>query len=289
MAEQDILRAAASVQTANAWVLVLVLVGLAVAAGLGWYLALKRREMLRKIAAENGLRFYKEDPFGLPSRYGGTQLCSRGHSRKAGNVIAGEVPEGDLVYFDYQYTTGSGKNRQTHRFGACALHTGLRFSKMIVRREGIFDKVKSFFGFDDVDLDHSEFNRRYYVDCDDKRFAYDVLSQRMIHWIMERPELTFELGWDYVIFYCSGTAKREKIEVLIERARRFPALLPDYLKEDRALGTAPRPPAGANQTGAGPAGTSTGGRQERGGSGSGLSFDGITPRRRKRSSRRGGP
>jgi len=235
------------------------LIVIAAAAVLGALAAHRRKKALRQLAAEKRLRFSGRDPFNLPNVYGRTRLCSTGHSRKAKNVIYGALGAHEVRYFDFRYTTGSGKNSHTHHFGACALHTDCHFTPLIVRREGLFDKVAGFFGFDDVDLDHAEFNRRFYVGCSDKKFAYDVLSQRAMQFFLDRERLSMEMRWNYLIFYRSGTPRVPEVARLIEDAAAFADLLPNYLKKQRAMH--PAPAAG------------TGGKAR----GSGYTFKGIEP------------
>ena len=61
---------------------------------------------------------------------------------------------------------------------------------LLIRPEGIFDKIKSVIGFDDIDFESAEFSRKFYVKSTDKRFAYDVLHPRMMEFLLaEMPPL----------------------------------------------------------------------------------------------------
>ena len=206
----------------------------------------KRRQALRALARAKGLRLYERDPFGLPTLYGDTHLCGEGHSKKASNVIAGDFAGGSVRYFDYKYTTGSGKNSHTYHKSACAFHTGYYFTRIEVRPENVLDKVAGFFGFDDVDLDHAEFNRKFYVGCSDKKYAYDILTQRVMQFFLDRPGITLEMGWDYLLFHYDGTIKVAGVAALIDGAEAFMALVPNYLKKDRQAPGTGRPTPGAS-------------------------------------------
>ena len=225
----------------------------------------KRKKALQAFALRKGLAFAGHDPFDLPNVYGQAKLCSTGRSRKATNVIHGDMGDGEVRYFDYRYTTGSGKNRTTHSFGACAFHIDCHLTPLVVRREGLFDKVAGFFGFDDVDLDHGEFNRRFYVGCSDKKFAYDVLSQRAMQFFLDRQWLSMEMCWNYILFYRSGTPKVPEVERLIEDAAAFAEALPNYLTKERAM----RPARGSAASTRGSAGGDAGD--------GGNTFDGLEP------------
>lgn len=232
---------------------------------LGLLASHKRKKALHALAVRKGLAFAAHDAFNLPNVYGQTKLCSTGHSRKAKNVIYGDMGEGEVRYFDYRYTTGSGRNSHTYHFGACAFHIDCHLAALVVRREGLFDKVAGFFGFDDIDLDHGEFNRRFYVSCSDKKFAYDVLSQRAMQFFLDRRWLSMEMRWNYLVFYRSGRPKVAEVERLIEDAAAFAEALPNYLKEERAMHSARGSGAPAGRGAAADAGES------------GYTFDGIEP------------
>ena len=78
-----------------------------------WLAEKRRREEMAKLASSNGLEFSVNDPYDLPNYLAGIATFNRGHSRKAYNVIHGPWHGREVIAFDYQYTTGSGKNRTT--------------------------------------------------------------------------------------------------------------------------------------------------------------------------------
>ncbi len=250
--------------------LILVLAAVGGAAIVGLIMAHKRQQALRELAVSKGMKFARHDPFQLPNVFGQTKLCSVGRSRKARNVIFGPCSEGDLRYFDYKYTIRSGKHSHTYRFGACGVQTDCHFKPMIVRREGLFDKVAGFFGFDDVDLDHGEFNRRFYVHCEDKKFAYDVLTQRAMQFFLDRRWLSMEIRWNYILFYRQGTPKVHDVSRLLDDAQTFVKMLPDYFKDDRAMRQQRGPDSRRHQV--------PSSRRE------GVRFEGIEPERREKRS-----
>ncbi len=78
---------------------------------LSWIQAAKRRKALIDLAHRMGLTFAANDYVGVLTRYGNTNFCARGHAHKVSNIIFGRFRDGDVCAFDYQYTTGSGKNQ----------------------------------------------------------------------------------------------------------------------------------------------------------------------------------
>jgi hypothetical protein len=67
---------------------------------------------------------------------------------------------------------------------------------LLIRREGIFDKIAGVLGFDDIDFESSEFSRKFCVKSGDKRFAYDVIDPRMMEFLLasDPPTIDIERG-----------------------------------------------------------------------------------------------
>ena len=220
-------------------VLLILLVIAVVIAAMVWssIAARKRREALARIAGELKLRYYENDPFGLPSVYSGSALCNQGHSREAYNVVAGAIGCGEARYFDYKYKTTvhtkNGTREVTHYRSGCGFHSPYRFKGLVVRPESFFDKAAGFLGFEDIDLDFAEFNKAFYVSSDDKKFAYDVLTQKAMEFFLARRGIAMETGSGYLLFYYGGgTLSVEEVKPLIRTSAEFCELLPEYLKED---------------------------------------------------------
>ena len=92
-------------------VAILVVFGVAVS----MYYEKKRREALEKVAAELGLEFF---PQGIPGLLDTTRtyaLFKEGGGHTVANTIRGLTDDVELTIFDLTYTTGSGKNSNTHR------------------------------------------------------------------------------------------------------------------------------------------------------------------------------
>ena len=56
---------------------------------------------------------------------------------------------------------------------------------LLIRREGLFDKIVSAFGKNDIDFESAEFSRKYFVKCDSRKFAYDIIHPRMMEFLLE--------------------------------------------------------------------------------------------------------
>ncbi len=178
--------------------LVLVAAYLAHAAG-------KRRAAeISALASRLSWRFegtsFADDPHFAP--FG---VFSKGHSRSAFNTLRGSIEiDGQrwtVQAGDYQYKTTShnGKHTTTHTHTlsyAIVETPHLGAPDLFIRREGIFDRVAGFMGFDDIDFESVEFSERYHVKSGDKRFAYAVLDPRMMEFLLDvdPPTIEFRRG-----------------------------------------------------------------------------------------------
>jgi len=172
---------------------------------LAWLAEKKRREALAALAGRLSWRFDPARDRDHDEHYAHFEIFRRGHGRAAYNTLTGDlqvngrpcpVKMGDFVY---KVTRHSGKSRRTttYRFSYVILH--LPFANvpdLLIRREGMFDKLAGAFGFDDIDFESAEFSRRFHVKSPDKKFAYDVIHVRMMEFLLagEAAAIDIERG-----------------------------------------------------------------------------------------------
>ena len=157
-----------------------------------WYLqtvaAARRRKHMSEVAARHGLSFSAKDPFHMPATLP-LAFFDRGHSRKVSNVMYGRTNEGrDLRAFDYEYTTGSGKNRRVYHFSCGLISTGAAWPQLTLGPEGFFDRVMDVIGGADIQFESEEFNREWEVRSSDPRFASALIDPEMMLFLMEKAE-----------------------------------------------------------------------------------------------------
>ncbi|MFC1573966.1 hypothetical protein ACFL30_02150 [Candidatus Latescibacterota bacterium] len=167
------------------------------------YYARKRTEALQAVAASLGLSFTKmaSDSF-LPSlsRF---HLFSQGRSRKVSNVISGSANEIDLTVFDYQYTTGAGKNSRTRGQTVVLLRSDfLRLPHFSLRPENLFHKIGKAFGYKDIDFDsHPAFSKEYLLRSEDEQACRDVFTKDVLRYYDKHQGLSTEGDGDSLLFY----------------------------------------------------------------------------------------
>ena len=198
--------------------------------------ARQRREAMARLAKELSFEYYPDDPWNLEDKYAMFELFGRGHSRRASNVICGDVDGRAVVAFDYQYTTGSGKNQSTHSCQALVMGLPILAAGLRMRSENLFDRVASWVGYEDINFESDEFSRRYHVACDDRRFAYDILHARLIEYLLacgQAPDLEMK-GPLMVLFDSQGDAAN--VRRLLAIGREIVASIPDYVRSARGIG-----------------------------------------------------
>jgi len=200
--------------------------------GLAAYQAHLRRKMWEEIAQRYGFRFHHGDPKRILRSEPGFSLFDQGHSKKVERTLEGTWKGRPLLVFDYRYRTGSGKNQQTHTLTAVMAWLPLRAAAHLkIRPEHFGDWLVSAFGFEDIDFEYGEFNRRFHVTCDDKRFAYDICHSGMIEFLMTDDGHCWELLDDRLLFYSRQwkTFDPQEFERALALLDGFLERLPGYL------------------------------------------------------------
>jgi len=185
--------------------IVVAALAIAVVVYLSYRAAKRRREALAALAGELGWRFDPSRDRSHDDEYAHFEIFRRGHSRAAYNTLTGDLEiyrrtcPAKMGDFTYKISTSSGKSRRTHTYRFSYLIVHLPFAgvpDLLIRREGMFDKLAGAFGFDDIDFESAEFSKRFYVKSPDKRFAYDVIHPRMMEFLLggDPPTVDIEAG-----------------------------------------------------------------------------------------------
>jgi hypothetical protein len=186
------------------WLIVAFVAVALAAAGVSYYLKAKRRQAFAAFARSFGLSYSSDDPFGVvhwPFR-----LFARGDGRGAENVVWGPWQGQDVVAYDYWYyevtTDSKGRRHRTYyRFCCAHVDVSAAFPVLELRPEGFFSRLADLVGLDDIDFELEDFNRRWNVKAEDRRFAYELIDARMIRWLVELKGVSFEVSGSRVLAY----------------------------------------------------------------------------------------
>ena len=215
-----------------------VLLVLAVAGLVGWLVwraEQQRRARYLAFAADRGWSYTPRDD-SWTRRFDGDPF-GRGSSRRATHVLRGSYAGRDAVAFHYRYVTrshnGQQQTTQTHRFTVVALALPARVPSLELTGENVLTRLGSALGLADVELESEDFNRRYRVRTDDRRFAYDVLTPRTMEHLLARPTVNLRLCGADAVLWERGLAPPEELP---DRLAVLAGLLdgvPSYVWSDR--------------------------------------------------------
>jgi len=170
------------------------------------YQAARRRAELSAWAARHGWHWSAGRDSSFDNRYAFFSCLTKGDNRFAENIIEGVDRDRPFRAFDYHYethSTDSKGRRQTHHhhFSAVILTTDGPLKPLSIREETWLDKVGEFFGLDDIDFESAEFSRAFHVKSPDRRWAFDVLNQRTMEFLLAAPRFAIEFGGVFAIVY----------------------------------------------------------------------------------------
>ena len=168
------------------------------------FAAAQRRKRLAAWARSRGFEFapYRDGDF--PYRHSWFECFKKGDSRYADNVAQGRIGNHQVCAFDYHYTTGSGKSQSTHRFSGVVVTTNLPLKPLWIRSETIFDRVAGLVGMEPIQLESAEFNKEFHVTSPDRRWAFDVLPQSTMEFLLDSPKFTLEFQLCQILAYRDG-------------------------------------------------------------------------------------
>jgi hypothetical protein len=219
----------------------MLIIGVVAAVLLFSYFASEQRRKELSSAGERLGLFFAPDADGAHMSYIEFYPFGRGQGQRCTNLLHGQ--RGELVWeiFDYKYTTGSGKNRQTHNYGIAAARVPMLFRHLQIRPEGWFDKIVAMVGIDDINFESEEFSRRYHVSCDVRKFAYDIIHPQMIEFLLGCPAMHWQIRHDVILIHKGGRFSAHDLERVVEMVEGFFTRIPQYVRQDVAhAGPGPR-------------------------------------------------
>lgn len=220
---------------------ILGIAAVAVFAWLGHKASQKRQAELRALAARLGCDFDPSHDTTHDDMYGRFDCFSKGHSRSAYNTIRGRhtisgrpfpLRMGDYMY---KITTSNGKttSTRTERFSYLILHLPFATPDLVIRREGVLDKIAGAIGFDDIDFESEAFSRRYHVKSPDRKFAFAVVHPPVIEFLMAHEGSPIMLyGGCCCITDGRATWRTADFESRLAWLSRFFELWPEYLTKE---------------------------------------------------------
>lgn len=197
---------------------------------IGRYYTEKRRQEWESAAGALGLRYAREDPFGLLDDLP-FALFRRGEGRGIDNIGWGRWREVDVRLFEYWYYTTStdskgNTSRHYERFTCAVAPLPVEAPPTSISRESFLSRIADHIGFRDQEFESEEFNKTFQVRADDRRFASYLLDARMMHWLLATEgDCAFELAGPTVLC-ATGRVRPADIGWVLERLHGFLAQVP---------------------------------------------------------------
>ncbi|MBX3418637.1 MAG: hypothetical protein KF851_13615 [Pirellulaceae bacterium] len=212
-------------------IIVMVVVFTAIAIAAWWANAMEKRraEALEAAANELGLAYLPLDPGRLRAIRSKFALFGKGGVQLAKNVIVGDTEEVQIVIFDYQFETGSGNNKQTHRQTVAVIDSDrLRLPSFTMRPENFLDKFGGILGFEDIDFDtHPRFSDAFVLQGAEPEAIRRVFSTEVMDYFSDRPDLYVELVPGSLLLYRRSQRKPEDLRTFLAEAYQVYGLLVD--------------------------------------------------------------
>lgn len=192
--------------------------------GLNWYLAKKRTETMQAYSESRGYTF-EGDAHSIGAQLHDFKLFNQGHSARIRNAMRGVKETGAVHICDYQYSTGSGKNRTTHHQTIALLHTpGRRAPHFFMRRQVRFlDAIGKVFGGQDINFEEDpDFSKTWVLQSNGdeallRRFLSPALREHLNR--LAHRNLVVEVNGDLMVIHQSRRlGKHEDIDALLADA-----------------------------------------------------------------------
>lgn len=170
---------------------------------LGWLGEKKRRQKMAEVAESLGLEYFQNGNDALTARLGHFSLFGQGRARKLTKLILGTTDDVQIAIFDYQYTTGGGKNSQTHKQTVTFLGSGqINAPSFVMRPESIFSRMGGLLGFKDIDFDsHPRFSKMFVLKGSDAVAIREFFTPALLDFFEEQKGICLEAMPGMVLFY----------------------------------------------------------------------------------------
>jgi LemA protein len=166
-----------------------------------WRRIRRRRKDLRRRAAKLGLGYFPTDPFGLD--WLDLPLLRQDDQVSFINVLIGErdgLPFKAAEFATYVREFRPGRSpemvqRSAYSILVAELDVRMRMPTTVVAAETLSTRLPALFGMRDLQFESPEFNDRFHITADDRRFAYQLIDPRMMEHLLStgHVDLRYEI------------------------------------------------------------------------------------------------
>ncbi len=168
--------------------------------------ARERLMIMQSAAAQLGWTFSAEVPWNYIPGLDRFTLFTQGHSKQIKNMMYGEAKGVKAAVFDYNYTTGSGKNSATFYQSVVYLEpANLNVPYFSLRHENIMSKFLSVFGYQDIDFgQRPNFSQQYLLRGQDEPAIRRTFNDRVLAFYENYPGTCTDGGGNQLFLFRAG-------------------------------------------------------------------------------------
>ncbi len=194
----------------------------------------KRRVAFRAYAAKNRLDYTHEKDRGFDRYFRDLPFVGPGSNRYLHHQMRGEM-EGHRLQigeYHYQVTRSTGKSSSTRHYYSTLvmLQPAYRLKDLSIRKEGLFDKVKAAFGWDDINFASAEFSRTFHVTAPDRNWAYAFVQPRTMEILLRTDGVEVHIRRGWLVIRTAKGMRVEELPGLVRTGLALMAQVPDFVK-----------------------------------------------------------
>lgn len=166
-----------------------------------------RQEALANQAALGGYSFEASPSALAVLQNSGLNLFERGRARQSLNCLKKTEELGEIIIFDYHYTTGGGRHSQHHQQTVfCVESSRLSLPAFSLEPENIFHSFFQMFGYQDIDFtSNPEFSKHYLLRGKDEQRIRSCFNIQVLQHFERVKGLAVEGSENLLIIYYPGT------------------------------------------------------------------------------------
>jgi hypothetical protein len=158
----------------------------------------KRRRALAAWASLHNLTFDRSQHKHFDEQYSHFACLRWGHLRFADSVMQGRFAGHEVCAFDYHNSSGDSKRGN---FSAVVVTTDWPLKPLMIRPANVDPRMVVTAGLERIQFESAEFSRQFHVGSSDRRWAFDVLPQATLEFLMNSPKFVLEFRLCHIIAY----------------------------------------------------------------------------------------
>jgi hypothetical protein len=195
----------------------------------------KRQEALMQWAENLGLRYTPGKDSHFDNQYPDFPFMNQGSNKYLNHRMSGRLKGNDVLIGEYHYqtTTHNGKNTTTHHFFSTLVMLKPRFvlQDLSIRKEGLFDRFKAAFGWDDIDFASAEFSRKFHVSAPNRDFAFTFIQPATMDMLLTGPNVEVHLRHGWLLVRKNEKLNLSNLPLLLQFTSDLLDPVPDFAKE----------------------------------------------------------